>query len=72
MKKKVRYISLAFILLWIIGVAYRIWSAQQVTGSVTMATYTVFDAITDGSLVIGVIGLVVSVFIKKPAEKTNK
>jgi hypothetical protein len=69
MKKIVRYISSAFILLWIIGVVYRTWFIPTSGG---LQYYTTLDAITDGSLIIGIIGFIVSAFIKKPAEEKNE
>lgn len=63
MKKRVRYISFGFILLWLIGVVYRIWSASASSGFITVQKYTVLDAITDVSLIIGIVGLFVNIFI---------
>jgi len=66
MKKIVKYISFAFILLWILGVAYRIWFDTSSGQFISQQTYTILDGITDGSLILGIIGFIVSAIIKKP------
>ena len=67
MKKRIKYISLILLLIWIVGVVYRIWEHSNQVGF-TLKTYTVFDGITDVSFVLGVIGLITSAFLKNPKE----
>ena len=67
MKKKIKYISVIFLLTWIGGVIYRIWEHSNQVGF-TLKTYTIFDGITDVSFVVGVIGLIMSAFLKNPTE----
>ncbi len=68
MKKKIKYISLIFLVIWIIGVIYRIWDHNSNVGF-GLKTYSVFDAITDASLILGIVGIITSAFIKNPSEK---
>lgn len=67
MKKKIKYISVIFLLIWIGGVIYRIWEHSNQVGF-TLKTYTIFDGITDVSFVLGVIGLITNAFLKNPSS----
>jgi len=68
MKKKIKYISLIFLMVWIIGVIYRIWDHNTNVGF-GLKTYSVFDLITDASLILGIVGFIASAFFKNSSEK---
>ena len=65
MKKIFKRVGLAFILFWLLGVVYRLFLEKTPSG-VYQEMYTALDAVIDGSLIIGIILLIVSVFFKKP------
>ena len=48
--------------LWLLGVVYRVFIEKPSAG---MQYYTYLDAFIDGSLIVGIIILIISVFIKK-------
>lgn len=71
MKKKIKYISLVFLLIWIIGVIFRIWDHNTNVGF-GLKTYSTFDAITDASLILGIVGIIAGAFIKDPSDEEIK
>ena len=67
MKKIFKRVGLAFIAFWLLGVVYRLFFEKTPSG-IHQEMYTVLDAVIDGSLIIGIILLIVSVFFKKPKK----
>lgn len=65
MKKIFKRVGLAFIAFWLLGVVYRLFFEKTPIG-IHQEMYTALDAVIDGSLIIGIILLIVSVFFKKP------
>ncbi len=68
-KNRIRYISYAFFLLWIIGFAYRFLSDSS---STELAIYSTLDLIIDGSLVIAIIGFLVDIFLNLRQRRMEK
>ena len=66
MKKILKRIGLFLITFWLLGVVYRIFIEKPSAG---MQYYTYIDALIDGSLIVGIIILIISVFIKKVDHK---
>ncbi|MBT8356836.1 MAG: hypothetical protein HKO79_13110 [Desulfobacterales bacterium] len=66
MKKILKRIGLFLIIFWLLGVVYRIFIEKPSAG---MQYYTYIDAFIDGSLIVGIIILIISVFIRKSAQK---
>ena len=66
MKKILKRIGLFLIIFWLLGVVYRIFIEKPSAG---MQYYTYIDAFIDGSLIVGIIILIISVFIRKSVQK---
>ena len=66
MKKILKRIGLFLIIFWLLGLVYRIFIEKPSAG---MQYYTYIDAFIDGSLIVGIIILIISVFIRKSAQK---
>jgi len=72
MKKILKRISISLIMIWLIGVVYRIFFAKASGGAfVQQARYTQFDALIDGSLIVGIVLLIISAFFKKPGKSVS-
>jgi hypothetical protein len=72
MKKTIKRIGFALIVFWLLGVVYRMFFEKASSGALfTQVTYTTLDAVIDGSLIVGIILLIVGAFVGR-REKSSQ
>jgi hypothetical protein len=72
MKKTIKRIGLALLVFWLLGVVYRMFFEKASSGAFfSQVTYTTLDAFIDGSLIIGIILLIVGAFIGRRKKSSD-